>query len=386
MAASILFLGTQMTVGGAQRLLFIQAEWFYQQGYDVTAAFFYDKDHLKDEWQAAYPFEVVDLRSWRQGAPAFIQGLSLLAGTFRLWRLLLRKKIDVIETFTPDSNVIGLFAARIAGVPVRIATHHGYVEGAGEWRKTLHGWMVNHGFCQHLVAVSERVKRMAVDEEGVKPERVVVIMNGIDVVKAPDQHTLQRLRVALDVKKDDFIYLTVGRLTVQKGHIYLLEAIPEVLQRYPDSTLFLVAGEGHQRDILENRVSQLGLGKFVRFLGNRSDIPALLSIADVFVLPSLWEGLPLALLEAMSVGLPVVATQVEGVDSVVTEGENGYLVPPKDSQALALALIKIREYEEARHSFSKKNTEDVERQFTIERMCSHYESLFLDGRLKDIAR
>jgi glycosyltransferase involved in cell wall biosynthesis len=95
-------------------------------------------------------------------------------------------------------------------------------------------------------------------------------------------------------------------------------------------------------------------------------------------MPSLWEGLPLALLEAMSAGLPIVATSVEGVDAVITNGENGYLIPPKDVDALSLALIKIREDAAARQDYSIRNIDLVHREFTIDRMCNHYRDLFLE--------
>ncbi len=384
MVSSILFLGTQMTVGGAQRLLLAQARWFQRQGYDVTAAFFYDKDKLRQDWESHYPFSIVDLGAWRPGVNPLINGMLLIAGVIRLIKLFTKSKVDVVETFTPDSNILGLLAARLAGVPVRIASHHGYIEGTGVLRKKVHGWMINHGFCYRLVAVSERVKRMVIEEEGVKPDKVVVILNGIEPVNIPDPSTGEKLRKEIGLKSSDFVYLTVSRLTLQKGHTYLLEAVPIILNCFPENTIFLFVGEGHQREILEKKMTHLGLTKKVQFLGVRKDIPGILSLADVFVLPSLWEGLPLALLEAMSVGLPVVATRVEGVESIINDGENGYLVPPKDVQALAKALIKIRANPESLNSFGKRNADLVERSFTNERMCANYETLFLDGYSKEI--
>jgi len=365
-----------MTVGGAQRVLFTHAEWFHENGYAVTAGFFYDKEDHKDEWTAAYPFPVVDLGGWKSGGNPVSNSFRLIAGLIRLWRLLRREKIDVIETFTPDSNLVGLCAARLAGVPVRIATHHGYIEGAGRLRKKAHGWLVNNDFAHCMVAVSERVRRIAIEEEGVQPERMKVIHNGITPVQPSDN--LSQGKLALGLKPNDFVYITVGRLTIQKGHTYLLDAIPRLLERFPDNTVFLFAGEGHQRQILQAKTTRLGLESVVKFLGVRSDIPDLLSLSDVFVMPSLWEGLPLALLEAMSAGLPVVATRVEGVDAVITNGENGCLISPKDVDALSAALINIREDTAARQDYSIRNINLVHREFTIDRMCNHYKDLFLE--------
>ncbi len=377
MNKSILLLGTQITVGGAQRVLLTQAEWFHASGYSVTAAFFYDKDNTRTQWASAYPFPVIDLGAWQPEKSILKNMYLLLRGLFRLWKFLKVGKIKIVETFTPDSNILGLFVARIAGVPVRIATHHGYIEGAYSWAGKLHGMMINKGFAHHLVAVSDRVRRIAIKEEGVNPEKVLVILNGITPAKVNESlPTLQdRVHEELGMTKDDFLILTVGRVTVQKGHTYLLDAIPQVLLRIPNA-VFAIAGDGHLRETLQNKAIQLGIDGSIHFLGTRSDIPELLSVADVFVLPSLWEGLPLALLEAMSAGLPVVATRVEGVESIIIEGKNGFLIPSKDVDALTAALIKILADENIRSRFGHQNKKLVEELFTIDRMCERYEELF----------
>jgi glycosyltransferase involved in cell wall biosynthesis len=376
---SILFLGTQMAVGGAQQVLLSQASWFFQRGYNVTAAFFYDKENLKNQWDSEYRFPVIDLNSRRQTADPIANMFFLIGGLIRLWSLIHRNKIDLIETFTPDSNLLGLFIARLAGVPVRIGSHHGYIEGAPNWRARLHGWMVNHGYAHCLVAVSEQVYRIAIEKEKIRPDRVRVILNGIDNIQneRPRTEILARLRTELGLNSHDFVYLSVGRVTLQKGHTYLLDAVPKVLDRYPENSVFIIAGEGHLRESLERKAADLGLSRVVKFLGTRSDIPDLLFLADVFVLPSLWEGLPLALLEAMSAGLPVVATRVEGVETVINDGENGYLLPPKDINALSFALIKIREDDTVREQFSERNRIKIRKEYTIDRMCAQYEELFL---------
>ena len=187
---------------------------------------------------------------------------------------------------------------------------------------------------------------------------------------------MRRLREDIGIKPGDFVYITISRLTIQKGHTHLLDAIPSVLETYPEDSKFLFLGDGHQKSILADKIKRLGLSEKVQLLGTRKEIPEFLSLADVFVLPSLWEGLPLALLEAMSVGLPVVATRVEGVESIIIDGENGFLVAPKDSEALARALIDIRLSPDTFNSFSRKNAELVKEAYTNERMCVLYESLF----------
>ena len=126
---SILFLGTQMAVGGAQKVLLDQAGWFHARGHRVTAAFFYDRDSLREKWQAEFPFPVLSLSGFDKGRGILQNGFSILGGLARLWTLLRRERFDVIETFTHDSNTLALPLAWAAGTPVRIASHHGIVAG-----------------------------------------------------------------------------------------------------------------------------------------------------------------------------------------------------------------------------------------------------------------
>lgn len=379
MALSILFLGTQITVGGAQKLLLSQAQWFHSKGYSVTTAFFYDKDDLGSQWDAENPFPVVDLGAWKHQKHPVANLLLLFRGLVRLWKLLRERKIDVIETYTPDSNILGLLAARLAGVSVRVASHHGYIEGAPSIASKIHGWMINNDFAHRLVTVSQRVRRVAMEEEAIRPEKISVILNGIVPVTLEGSPSTVRKQIhdEFGVRLDGYLMLSVGRVTVQKGHTYLLDAIPAVLNAFPD-TVFIIAGDGHLRETLYEESVQLGIDGSTHFLGTRSDIPELLYAADVFVMPSLWEGLPLALLEAMSAGLPVVATKVEGVESIIVDGENGYMISPQDVDALSAALIKILEDAEARAHFGRRNKDLVEQEYTIDRMCERYEELFLD--------
>ncbi|MBM3126487.1 MAG: glycosyltransferase family 4 protein, partial [Chloroflexi bacterium] len=121
---SILFLGTQIATGGAQKVLLDQARWFIDRGHTVTAAFIYDKEGLHKKWQEANAFPIICLCAFRAGAGALEKSLSVIRGLWSLWKLVYRERYDVIETFTLDSNVLGLPLAWWAGIPVRIATYH----------------------------------------------------------------------------------------------------------------------------------------------------------------------------------------------------------------------------------------------------------------------
>ncbi len=379
MKPKILFLGTQMATGGAQRVLLDQARWFHAQGYPVLTAFFYDKEGLAERWRAQNPFPVLDLGADWGSSGLLAKALRLLHALWRLWRVLRRERVQVIETFTPHSNLLGIPIAGLARVPVRVPTHHTKIEGAPRALDRLHGWLVNSPLTSRMVTVSPRVRQMALADEGVRPERVVVILNGI-IPPAPSAalvETRARLSEERGIPANAPLLLAVGRLVEQKGFCHLLAALPAVLRDFPRVHL-LVAGDGHLRGELEAQARSLDAPAKVHFLGIRDDVPDLLAAADVFVLPSLWEGLPIALLEAMGAGKPVVATRVEGVEDVVEDAVNGLLVPPGDSAALAEAITRLLVDADLRAALGRRARRRVEQDFTIEKMCCEYERLFLE--------
>ncbi len=377
---SILFLGTQMAVGGAQRVLLDHAQWFYNKGYAVTAAFFYDKEGLHAQWKREYPFPIVDLRAQQPGDNWEPNFGMLMRSLIKLWALMRKTHFNIVETFTPHSNILGIPVAWLARIPVRVATHHGNIENTPSWMMHLHGLLVNTGLSTNLVAVSERVRRLAIEVEHINPEKIVVILNGITQIHLEEPRHITRTYIhdELGLSADTRLVLTVGRLTVQKGHTYLLDAVPAVLDQFPN-TVFAIAGDGYLRVSLGEKTSCLGLDKSVLLLGTRSDIAQLLMAADLFVLPSLSEGLPLALLEAMGAGLPVVATSVEGMDAIIKNGDNGYIVPPADADALARAVIRILgEGEDVWRLFGERGKRLIEKEYTIHRACQQYEGVFLE--------
>lgn len=375
---TILFLGTQMAVGGAQKVLFMQSDWFHAQGYHVFTAYFYDKENLKSAWNSKCLYPVIDLQSWQNGANPFKNGLRLFGGLVQLWRVLRREKVNIIETFTPDSNLLGLVVARLAGVPVRIATHHGVIEGRSRWLMRLHGWLINLGFANLLVAVSERVQQIAIEEDGIKPEKVEVILNGIEPLKPalPSSEIRKHLQSELQIPPFQFIVLAVGRVTAQKGQIYLLRAIPDILEYFPD-TVFLIAGDGPLRKHLLAEAVKMGIDQHIHFLGTRSDIPDLLSAADLFVMPSLSEGMPIALLEAMDMSVPIVVSNLEQISAFVTHKQHGLLVEPKDVRALANSIVLMLDDKPLREKLGSAGQALVQDRYTVDRMCQQYEQLFI---------
>jgi glycosyltransferase involved in cell wall biosynthesis len=226
---------------------------------------------------------------------------------------------------------LGLVAARLARVPKVIATSHLF-HPVNQIRFSKLKQGLQSALIDTYVAVSREVARGLRDELNVSESKIRVVHNGI-AFSRQTAATATALRSELLRGPDRPIILTAARLHPQKGHDGLLEAAVHV-----QHALFVLAGDGAERERLQARAATLGISDRVRFIGQRTDVADLLAACDLFVLPSLYEGLPLGLLEAMAAGKPVVATAVGGTNEVVVDGVHGCLVAPRDAVALASAI------------------------------------------------
>lgn len=358
-----------MAFGGAQTLLLDQAVWFKGQGHKVTAAFFYDRDDLYDKWKTLYDFSLVDLNAFDKTAGRIGKVKKLAAGVWKLWSLLRAEKFDAVVTFTHDSNVIGLPLAWLAGVRIRIGTHLGVIRDIPRWREKLHSMLVNLGIIQVLIAASTRTRDNAI-QEGVSAKRIEVIFNGISPFQLNDADRMTT-RQKLGIQQDDFFLLAVGRLVYEKGHEFLIEAIPAVLPSFP-RLIVGICGNGPLRNQLEMQISSLGLEKNVKLFGQWENVRELLAAADAFVLPSRWEGLPMALLEAMMAGLPVIAARVQGVEEVIKDGVHGFLVSLEDAQQLSKAILQLLNNPAQRQAMGLAASSRITQGYTTEQMCEKY--------------
>jgi glycosyltransferase involved in cell wall biosynthesis len=376
---SILLIGTQMATGGAQKLLLEQALWYQSNGYRVTPVFFYDRDGLQEEWQQKVDFPLLNLKAFEPGASLIRRTMVLLRGIWRLWRLIRANRYDAIITFTHDSNILGLPLAWLARVPVRVATHLGVTSNTPRWRELFNSWLVNANMGQVLVAASEKTRENAI-AEGVRPDRIVVIPNGITPPE-PKIVDAGRIRQQVGLNAGDIFLLVVGRLVYEKGHEFLIRAMSIVTRQHPHAKA-VICGDGPLKAQLELLISQNALTDQVKLLGSVDDLSEIYSVADIFVLPSRSEGLPLALLEAMASGLPVIATRVQGVGEVVDDGIHGLLVPLEDPDALGEAITKLVSDPESRHNMGVAAQLRVMQNYTTERMCERYLDLIRDRSRK----
>ena len=314
-------------------------------------------------------------RSQGRGLPTYViptHGIADWRCAFRFRDLLKDEHVDLIHAHEFDANVQGAAVAAHLGIPL-VATVHGKHYFWEKFRRRLaYRWVSSRAT---MVAVSEDLKRFIVEKVGISSGRITVLYNGVDVPASPALADIDACRKEMNLPDTDRVVGVVGNLYPVKGHQYLIDAIPAVLEEFPD-TSFVFAGRGQLEADLKQQVNRLGLDTRVHFLGLRQDIPRILALLDVFVLPSLSEGLSMAILESMMAGKPVIATRVGGNPEIVLDGETGFLVPPKDSHALAESLIALLKDRDLAIQFGEKGKRRAERQFSLQTMVGAYQSLY----------
>jgi glycosyltransferase involved in cell wall biosynthesis len=225
-------------------------------------------------------------------------------------------------------------------------------------------------FATKIIVVSDEIAAEILGN-GIPLKKLLVIDNGIDLQRFSNQTKNGSLRKSFGLNEGSKVIGTVASLREGKGHGYLLEAAKSIISSFPE-VRFLIVGEGSERRRLEEKVSELGLLGKVIFTGGRKDVPEILSILDIFVLPSLNEGLPMALLEAMASRVPVVATRVGAVPKVVVHKETGLLVEPGNSEALSTAISELlTKREEATH-LGLQGYFKVQNEFSAQTMSARY--------------
>jgi L-malate glycosyltransferase len=285
---------------------------------------------------------VVVIDEHRHNAARILIGLA---------RYLRSHPADIVHTHRYKDTMLGACAARLAGVPCVFRTVHG-------WSEALRGWdrvkfvlydaldkMTLRCLVDRIIAVSTHVAGR-LEDAGCSPAAVVPLHNGVALHRIRPARARDEVRRELGIDEDTPLVGTVGRLSPVKGQAHLLQSARLVLEQQP-AARFLIVGDGPLKADLIGAAMSLGIDRACLFVGARTDVYDLISAMDVFVLPSLDEGLPLALLEAMALARPVVATAVGGVPEVIAHRRTGLLVKPRDERALAdacVALLSNREW------------------------------------------
>ncbi|OGU30335.1 MAG: hypothetical protein A2X67_01355 [Ignavibacteria bacterium GWA2_55_11] len=365
--ANILLMIDEATVGGGQQHVYLLSSGLSVRGHRVFVAC--PPAGFLPERLSRIPVSHIAMQlskgiSW-----------SSMNETLRVVRSV---KPDIVHTHGGFAGVYGRLAARNAGVRGVVHTYHGlhYLHFRNVFKRTAFR-AADRALVSRTdatICVSESDAELALRARVALRARNHVILNGIDVAEYSQRAALARSSRS---SQEKLIVGTVGRLHVQKGHVHFLDAAAAVLRERPDVE-FWIAGDGPQHDSLVAHARALEIADSVRFLGTRLDIPELLAQMDLFVLPSLWEGLPLVVLEAMASGCPIVSTAVDGVMTVIEDSKSGLLVPPANRDALSSAILRALEDESLRKDLVEHAYTTVHDRFDKERMVTATEGVYAE--------
>jgi len=358
----IAYLLTSMGIGGAERQTLALAERMKARGHAVALLVL--RGRQPEQWPTTLNPVYFDMRK----TPA-----SLLAG---LWiaRCILRDfQPDLIHSHTYPANMMARLLKILRPGTAVLSTVHNVYEG--RWPRMLAYRLTDLLSC-HTTSVSQAAADRFVRLKAVPVGKMSVLVNGIDATEfAPSPERRARMREEMGAG-DEFIWLTAGRIVSAKDYPNLLRAFARVTADCSVTRLWL-AGEGDADALsdLNVLVDELGLRGRVRWLGLRRDMPALLDAADGFVLASTWEGMPLAVGEAMAMEKPVVATDVGGVRELM--GETGFIVPAKSPEGLAEAMLKMmRRTDKERRSLGQAARERIVDHFSMDAKANEWEALY----------
>ncbi len=365
------------------RMAYYQAVGLREAGYDIEMV------------SLSEPLPEVTAECQADGMPlTYLPERDGVAIDFRLLRqlrsLFRQKRPMIVHSHGHRRNFHAAIAARLAGIPHLIvevqesAIVPATMPGRSHfflprtWIYRLHEQIVNR-LAHNIVCCSEASRDAMVKRQGAPRQKIEIVYNGVELDRFDSiEPNSLGLRAELGIPADALVVGNVAKLTPRKQHRCLLQAASLVLEKVP-GTHFVVAGTGYLQEELQQLAEKQGIGSNVHFLGFRNDVPQLLREFDAFAFPSLSEGLPLALMEAMAARLPVVATEAPGNDELVIEGETGYLIPVRDHQQLAERLIGLLTDGEQRRQMAEAGRRRVEQHFSrpvmVERIKQLYEQI-----------
>ena len=312
--------------------------------------------------------------------PIDVRKLSGPGAAGRIAAVLRGAAIDVLHTHGGIAGLYGRLAAKKAGIPAVVHTLHGihYLH----YRNPLLKWAFIvlerrlSRFTDAVIFVSQADLRRGMKLRLAPAGKARLIRNGIDpagMIPGFDR-AAKKIELGSDGRP---LIVAVSRLHRQKGLKYLLRAVPLIREGIP-AVKVVIAGGGPLASKLASAVRRLRIGESASLLGEREDAREVLAAADVFVLPSLWEGLPYVLVEAAALGKPIVASDIDGVREVVRSGETGVLVPPRDPGSLAAALILLLMDQDLAGKLGERARRDIPSAFALERMVRETEALYLE--------
>jgi len=365
-------------------LLVLLAKWTPRDRYRMIVGVLQDRVSLRRQIEA-HGVQVICLGRPR---PSILQPWRFLNYALRnihdLVLLCKKENISIIQCHLSDAEFIGVVAGHLAGLEQIYITVHlpALLPKRPRHDPRLYLRRLAIRCCYRMataiIAVSEEVAERLREVTGFGGKAILTIINGIDTEGPREAPGADVVRGELGLAEHDRVLVSIGRLTQQKGQIYLLEAVAILVRSYPNLKV-LILGEGELRSELQAQCRRLGLRSRISFLGNREDVPQILAVAELFVLPSLYEGTSIALLEAMAAGKPIVATDIPPNRRLLAHGRNALLVPPGNGAALAAGIADLLESRQKATAFGLGARQVVRESFDVSRMLRQLERVW-DGK------
>ncbi len=286
-----------------------------------------------------------------------------------------RLKPDIIHCRNSEPVIIyGGIACKIAHLPLVVSIHgHNHFIKRKPVEFRIICWILNRS--SKIIAVSKSIKESLINQGKIHPDKIDVIHNGIDIkqIKYTQKDNKKR---EFNLNGSEIILGCVGNLRSVKGHRYLIQSMPMILKSAPDVRLMMV-GDGPLRNELETLAGELKVKDKITFLGYRSDIYEIMPIFDIFILPSLSEGLCNAVIEAMAAKLPVIATNTGGNPELVEDGKTGILIPPRSPENIANAVLELVNDANKRNDMGESGFNKVKNEFQLNRTIKKYEDAYI---------
>ena len=293
---------------------------------------------------------------------------------YNLIKLIKRRQIHLIHAHEFMMNIYGSVAGKLCGIPM-IGTVHGKLYFTDK-KSRIYSYKLAVALCTRMILVSEDLKSFFIENLKLRNnKKLLTLYNGIDINKYGSKDFQSDLRRELGIDPNAVLGCTIGSLFKVKGLPYLLDAIAIMKNNHPQFR-FIIAGEGGELEQLQAQCRELKLDDVVSFLGFRDDVPNLLAISDFYVCSSLSEGLSLAILEAIAAGKPVIATNVGGNPEIIEDNVNGFLVPSRDSKALADKISILVMNSELRTKMGMKALQTAINKFSLKSMIDGYQKLY----------
>jgi len=298
----------------------------------------------------------------------------------KLIRIFREERPHIVHTHTSKSGILGRWAALVAGVPVIIHTPHGHVFWGyfNEWKTKIFVFLerLTAKITDRIITLTKQEKNDHVRYHIAHENKFTVVHSGVELSRFSHVRVdVAEMKTRLGIPERTFVVGTVGRLTAIKGHKYLIEAARKILQKIPD-TAFVFLGDGELTNELKMQAASAGISDKVIFLGWRSDVAEVMSTFDLFILPSLNEGMGKVLVEAMAMGKPIIASDVGGISDLVTDGKNGLLVPPMNSDALANGIEALVKNHQTRMTMGEEGKK-LSQEYDVSSMISKIDGLYL---------